>query len=77
MIITLCDEKTNICIDIKVNPMQKIVDTLAILCDGSALPIQQTIMEAQIISERQRDYVCIEESFEQAGIYNGDILHIV
>lgn len=75
MIITLSQENKQFKADIKVNREQKISDTLLILEDGGVLPGHRT-RECCIFSERLEEYIDIQLTYQQAGVYNGDILYI-
>lgn len=72
MIITLIwnDEKNEI--DMKVNPEQRILDTLLVLADADVL--NGTEENQSLYSKRLNEYIEVKMSYEQAGIYNGDIL---
>lgn len=76
MIITLCQRETGVRIDIKVNREQKITDTLVILLDGGILEEKGGLADNRIYSERKEKYIDAEQTYQQAGIYNGDILYV-
>ena len=77
MIITLSQESKQFRVDLKVNREQKISDTLLILKDGGILPEQIEVSENRICSERLDEYIDVQMTYQQAGIYNGDILYII
>ncbi|MBR5798738.1 MAG: hypothetical protein IKY23_01620 [Lachnospiraceae bacterium] len=75
MIFTLYSEDTNRERDIKVNPEQKIGETISILMDGGVLP-HTRIDCVNLFSERAGRYLDLEKTYQQEQIYQGDILHI-
>lgn len=75
MIITLSQESKQFKADIKVNREQKISDTLLILEDGGVLPGNESA-ECCVFSERLDEHIDIQLTYQQAGVYNGDILYI-
>ena len=77
MIITLHQEKNNFCRDIKVNREQKIVDTLLILHEGGILLDAIDFTSNRIHSKRLGEYIDMNNTYEQANIFNGDILSII
>lgn len=77
MIITLQQEKNSFYKDIKVNREQKIEDTLLILYEGGILSEKIDFEDSCIYSQRLGKCVNISNTYEQAGIFNGDILSIM
>ena len=77
MIITLRQEKSNFCRDIKVNREQKITDTLWILHSGGILLEAIDFKNNRIYSKRLGEYIDVNNTYEQANIFNGDILSII
>jgi uncharacterized ubiquitin-like protein YukD len=75
MIYTLICKQTNFETDIKVFEHQKIKDTLSILYNEKIIAINPDNPIA-IRSERKAEMISKEMTYEQAGIYNGDILYI-
>ena len=75
MIYTLICKQTNFETDIKVFEHQKIIDTLSILYNEKIIAINPDNPIA-IRSERKAEMISKEMTYEQAGIYNGDILYI-
>lgn len=75
MIYTLICKQTNFETDIKVFEYQKIKDTLSILYNEKIIAINPDNPIA-IRSERKAEMISKEMTYEQAGIYNGDILYI-
>ena len=76
MILTLCWESKDMMIDIKVNREQKIADTISILMDGGVLPTDFDVDKNDIFSNRKGEDINLNISYEEAEIYNGDILYI-
>lgn len=76
MIVTLCYEQINLNIDIKVNKEQKISETVMILIDGGIIPINNKNGIYNIFSKRRGTLIDSNFSYEQSGIYNGDILYV-
>ena len=76
MIYTLCWESKEFGTDIKVNREQKIEDTLQILWNGGILPAEFRSETHQIFSGRKEVYINTDLNYEEAEIYNGDILYI-
>ncbi len=77
MIITLRQDKNNFCIDIKVNREQKIEDTLLIMHEGGILQETINLSKNRMYSNRLGKYIDINSTYEQANIFNGDILSII
>lgn len=75
MIYTLICKQINFETDIKVFEHQKIKDTLSILYNEKIITINPDNPIA-IRSERKAEMISKEMTYEQAGIYNGDILYI-
>ena len=75
MIYTLIFKQINFETDIKVFEHQKIKDTLSILYNEKIIAINPDNPIA-IRSERKAEMISKEMTYEQAGIYNGDILYI-
>ena len=75
MIYTLICKQTNFETDIKVFEHQKIKDTLSILYNEKIIAINPD-NPIVIRSERKAEMISKEMTYEQAGIYNGDILYI-
>lgn len=75
MIYTLICKQINFETDIKVFERQKIKDTLSILYNEKIIAINPDNPIA-IRSERKAEMISKEMTYEQAGIYNGDILYI-
>ncbi len=75
MIYTLICKQTNFETDIKVFEHQKIKDTFSILYNEKIIAINPDNPIA-IRSERKAEMISKEMTYEQAGIYNGDILYI-
>ena len=75
MIYTLICKQINLETDIKVFEHQKIKDTLSILYNEKIIAINPDNPIA-IRSERKAEMINKEMTYEQAGIYNGDILCI-
>lgn len=76
MIYTLCWDSKNLKIDIKVNREQKIADTMLILFDGGVLPTDFNTENRRIFSKRKNEYIDTGLSYENAKIFNGDVLYI-
>lgn len=76
MIYTLRWEEQEFIKDIKVNRAQKICDTILILQDGGVLPNEAGKEKIRIFSKRKGEYINTEQSYEQADIFQGDILFI-
>lgn len=76
MIFTLCWDEYQFTKDIKINPEQKIVDTLLILVDGGVLSGDLQIENIYIFSKRRNENIDVKLSYESANIQNGDILYI-
>lgn len=76
MIYTLCWENKGFGTDIKVNREQKIADTLQILWNGGVLPAEFLPKTHRLFSGRKEGYVNTNLNYEEAEIYNGDILYI-
>lgn len=76
MIYTLCWQCKGLVIDIKVNREQKIADTMLILLDGGVLPIEFNKENNHIFSKRKGEYINMDLNYEEAEIFNGDILYI-
>lgn len=77
MIYTLCWQSREWEIDIKVNREQRIGDTMLILLDGGILPMRVQKEKEHIFSKRKNQYIDMDFSYEEAEIYNGDILYII
>ena len=75
MIYTLICKQIHFETDIKVFEHQKIKDTLSILYNEKIIAINPDNPIA-IRSERKAEMISKEMTYEQAGIYNGDILYI-
>ena len=75
MIYTLICKQTNFETDVEVFEHQKIKDTLSILYNEKIIAINPDNPIA-IRSERKAEMISKEMTYEQAGIYNGDILYI-
>lgn len=75
MIYTLICKQINFETDIKVFEHQKIKDTLSILYNEKIIAINPDNPIA-IRSERKAEMISKEMTYEQAEIYNGDILYI-
>ncbi len=73
MIYTLCIDASDFTRDIKVNEEQKIIDTIRILIDGNIIRDYEKIT---IFSERKNMNINLEQTYKEAEILNGDILHI-
>ena len=76
MIITLRQNTEKNGMDIKVNREQRIMDTLLILIDGRILQGQSELENNTIYSERLDEKIDVKMTYEQAEIYNGDILYL-
>lgn len=76
MIITLRQNTKKNEMDIKVNREQRIMDTLLILIDGGILQVQSNLENNSIYSERLDKKIDVKMTYEQAEIYNGDILYL-
>lgn len=76
MIYTLCWESKEFRKDIKVNREQKIEDTLQILWNGGVLPAEFRPETHQLFSGRKKVSINPDLNYEEAEIYNGDILYI-
>ncbi len=76
MIITLRQNTKKNGMDIKVNREQRIMDTLLILIDGGILQEQSDLENNTIYSERLDKKIDVKMTYEQAEIYNGDILYL-
>lgn len=76
MIYTLCFEEIELKLDIKVNREQKISETIMILHDGGVLPAAVNFEKTQIFSKRKDEYIDAALSYEEAEIFNGDILYV-
>lgn len=77
MIYTLCWQSKEWEIDIKVNREQRIGDTMLILLDGGILPMGIQKEKNHIFSKRKHQNINMDLSYEEAEIYNGDILYIL
>jgi len=76
MIITLKQNTKKNEMDIKVNREQRIMDTLLILIDGGILQEQSDLEKNTIYSERLDKKIDVKMTYEQAEVYNGDILYL-
>lgn len=76
MIVTLHLDETYWERDIKVNREQKIRETLWILVDAGVLPTDTLQKMKTVFSERQGICIDPEQTYQQAEVYQGDILHI-
>lgn len=76
MIYTLCFEEIELKLDIKVNREQRISETMMILHDGGILPLTFDFEKKRIFSKRKDEYIDAALSYEEAEIFNGDILYI-
>ena len=76
MIITLKQNTKKNEMDIKVNREQRIMDTLLILIDGGILQEQSDLENNTIYSERLDKKIDVKMTYEQAEVYNGDILYL-
>lgn len=76
MIITLRQNTKKNEMDIKVNREQRIMDTLLILIDGGILQEQSDLENNTIYSERLDKKIDVKMTYEQAEVYNGDILYL-
>ena len=62
-------------IDIMVLPQQRILEVLMVLRENGVFRIQQ-IEDKSIYSMRYKEYINHNLTFQQANIFNGDILEI-
>ena len=76
MIISFHDLIVDKSIDIKVNPEQKIADTLLILQENGFLCKSNNVTDRKVRSYRQADFVDTDKTYKQEKIYYGDILAI-
>lgn len=74
MAITLIQKKKDIKIDIQMDSRQRIADTLSILQDSNRLSIEES--NYSVFSQRSKTYINPLLTFEQANIFNGDVLYI-
>lgn len=76
MIYTLCWEKMGFAEDIRVNREQKLSETMLILSDGAVMPVDIDFENNHLFSERKGEKIDWNLSYEQADLFNGDILYI-
>ncbi len=76
MIYTLCIDGETWMKDIKVNPEQKIKETIQILIDGNVLPKISANADITLFSERKGEFIDMEKSYIETQIFQGDILQI-
>lgn len=60
--------------DIKINPENSIQEVLRILGERGMLSLQEVPL--LIYSVRKKRYIATEQTFRQAGIYQGDRLRV-
>lgn len=77
MTLTLILNKEDQQLDIRVNPSQKIADTLKILKENNRLPAEYDSDSVLIKSQRRKEYVNKRLTYEQAELYSGDCLILV
>ena len=63
--------------DIQVNPQQRLGDTMTILAEAGKIPAGIWEERTRIQSARKSMFVDRGESYEQEGIYTGDILELL
>lgn len=61
--------------DFMINRKQKVSDTLQIL-EESAVFRMENDMEYKVFSERKKEWIDTTVTYEQAGIFTGDILKL-
>ncbi|MFT3984217.1 MAG: hypothetical protein QM697_09920 [Lachnospiraceae bacterium] len=76
MILTFAIASENKELDLKINEKQIIRDTLSILQKTGYMPETLDINELKVGSARQKKPILCKKSYEEAEIYNGDILYI-
>lgn len=76
MILTFVIASESRKIDLKVNEKQVIKDTLIIMQENKYMPETTDIDGLKVMSARQGKPVICGQSYEEAEIYNGDILYI-
>lgn len=76
MIITLNHKRREFhkCMDIQVNEEQKIMDTLQILAQAGLISDRNGNTAAHIYSERNKQYINTQLTYNQAMIFHGDNL---
>lgn len=62
--------------DIRINENQRIIDTFQILAEKGIIPDLRNLNEHVVKSERKQQYCNVRLTYEQLGIYDGDILHL-
>ncbi len=73
--LTVMSNKYGFIKDIMVNSQQKIQDTVTILQEAEVVPAELTEVY-KVCSMRTNLYVQPDMTYEQAGIYYGDIIEI-
>lgn len=76
MILTFIITSENKEIDLKVNGRQAIRDTLMIMQENGLISNTINVDELKVASARHKEAVVCGQSYEEAEIYNGDILYI-
>ena len=77
MMITLTIKQNNReAFDIQVPSRQRVVDTLQILYENNLIYLEHDMLESKIWSERKKQQINLEYSYEQNAIYTADILKI-
>lgn len=62
--------------DVTVNSQQRIIDTIQILQEAGKLPVTGRY-PSKLRSARKKCMIQLEQTYEQAHIYYGDILEII
>jgi hypothetical protein len=72
--ITIKMPKNKESINIRINREQRIKDTMLILAEVGMVSIQEVQNSTHLYSERNKHFVNMFLTYEQGGIYNGDVL---
>lgn len=76
IMLTISVDKPSIKRDIRINENQRIIDTFQILAEKGIIPDLGQLNDHIVKSERKQQYCNVRLTYEQLGIYDGDILHL-